>query len=151
MNFSKKLKLKPASTTFIDSNGIVSNDNLEHLFPYTDGFMLDLKSLDKDIHNKLTGMNNEQVLKSIVLTAQKGLLYEIRTVIVENYNDSEKEIVNICNFILTNAPKSTFKLIGFRPNGVKTDLKNLQPFSQEKLHNLYEIAKRILGNKVVKV
>ncbi|QCX34084.1 YjjW family glycine radical enzyme activase [Caloramator sp. E03] len=136
-------------TTFIDTNGYMEFDVLKKLIDVTDSFMFDLKALNRENHIKLTGYDNEKILENLEYVSAKGLLYEVRTVLVEGFNDSEDEIEKISKYIYNLNNYTKFKLIPFRPLGVKGKLSNMEPFDKEKFKYLYDISKSILGERLI--
>jgi len=107
-------------TTFIDSNGSLDLESYPELMKYTDYVMLDIKSFDNEEHIKITGMPNTTVLKNMRFLAEKGMLFEVRTVISPNMLDCEKTVREVSKFI---APFKTirYKLIKYRVNGVREE------------------------------
>lgn len=146
----KKVKEQTSLTTFLDTNGLMGLETLKKLCTVTDGFMFDLKALDKEIHRRLTGVDNDVILRNMQFVSERGLLYEVRTVAVEGFTDSPQEIEKIASFIKDLNDYTRFKLIPFRPLGVKTYLADHPPLPAEKLDKLYSVAYQILGDRVVK-
>lgn len=144
----KLIKENTKLTTFIDTNGYIEFDVLKKLIDVTDGFMFDLKALNRENHIKLTGYDNEKILKNLEYVSEKGLLYEVRTVLVEGFNDSEDEIEKISKYICNLNSYTKFKLIPFRPLGVKGELSDMKPFDKEKFERCYNISKKILKSRL---
>ncbi|MCX7884518.1 MAG: YjjW family glycine radical enzyme activase [Caloramator sp.] len=144
----KLIKENTKLTTFIDTNGYIEFDILKKLIDVTDGFMFDLKALNSENHIKLTGYDNEKILKNLEYVSKNGLLYEVRTVLVEGFNDSEDEIEKISEYIYKLNSYTKFKLIPFRPLGVKGELSNMESFDKEKFEKCYNISKKILKSRL---
>ena len=53
----------------------------------TDKFMIDVKSMDEKEHIKVTGLNNDIVIKNLKYLLDLDKVYEIRTVIAPNLNN----------------------------------------------------------------
>lgn len=135
-------------TCFIDTNGYMGHSALEALCEVTDGFMFDLKMFDKKKHEKLTGLSNDVVFDNLKYASSKGLLYEIRTVIVEEFTDDTDEIRRIAEYVKNLNDYSYLRLIPFRPFGVRSYMHNLKTCSKETVVNLHSVASEILGNRV---
>lgn len=75
----------------IDTCGYVTRKNLERIIPYTDVFLYDLKAIDKNVHVKCTGKDNELILSNLQFLSQNGCKIEIRYPLVMGYNDGECE------------------------------------------------------------
>lgn len=143
----KKIPSLNKLTLFIDTNGYNKKIIFNKLSSITDGFIFDLKALDSKIHLKITGRKNKSILENIKLISEKKLLYEIRTVFIEGLNDSEEEISNILNFIAQLNDYTLFKIIPFRPAGVRGELKDCKPYTNKKIEEIKTRANKILGTK----
>lgn len=142
------VKKKTGLTCFIDTNGFIDPAALGRLMEVTDGFMFDLKAFDPKLHKKLTGADNGPVLENLRRVAVRGLLYEVRTVVVEGFTDSEEEIKNIASFVAELDGGALLKLIRFRPIGVKTSLSDLPPTDRGTMLRLCSAAQAVLGDRV---
>lgn len=151
VEFAKRLKEESDLTVFLDSNGRMSLETLKELCNFVDGFMFDLKAFNEKTHINLTGVSNDTTLESIKYASDKGLLYEVRTVVVKGYTDTLEEITNIANFIKGLNDYTKLKLIKFRPLGVKSELRYEEEFREEDFKNLYLKAYEILESRVIRV
>ncbi len=106
-------------TTFIDSNGNTPRPIWELLAPVTDGVMVDLKVLDPVKHQALTGHTHESVLNSIKFLAARGLLYEVRLLLIPGINDSDAELRDTANYLLSIDPLMRLKINAFKAHGVR--------------------------------
>lgn len=145
----KKVKENTSLTNFVDTNGTLSGEPLEKLSTVSDGFMFDLKCFDEKKHIKLTGHTNKDIIKNMQYVSNLGLLYEVRTVIVEGFTDIEDEIENISRLIKDMNGYTRLKLIPFRPFGVKGILSSKQQFNGQRFNVLYRKAKETLKDRVV--
>lgn len=106
-------------TCFVDSNGAADADVWNDLAPVMDGAMIDLKCLDPAIHREMTGQPNTQVLASIDLLHELGLLYEVRLLILAGVNDDLELIGRTADWLATVDPAMRIKVIGFHAHGVR--------------------------------
>lgn len=113
-------------TTFLDSNGQIDMKSLPHLLALTDQVMLDIKSTDEEEHRKLTGSSNRVVIANARYLAEAGKLYEIRTVIVPVILNNERTVTDVSR-ILADYPQVRYKLIKYRPWGVRLPLETVSP------------------------
>lgn len=146
----KWIKENTGLTTFIDTNGYMTASELDKLSIVTDGFMFDLKCLDNEKHIALTGLNNEVILRNMRLTSDRGLLYEVRTVILDGFTGDSDEITNIARHIKHLNDYTKLKLIPFRPMGVKGRLADCGTFDENRFKQLFQIAHGILGDRAVR-
>jgi pyruvate-formate lyase-activating enzyme len=138
-------------TTLLDTNGYVALDCLKILEDDMDGAMVDLKAWDVEAHGMLTGKDNTLVFQSIRYLAEKQKLYEVRTVIVPGLLDNHKTVKKTSQLLATLNPDIRYKLIRFRPIGVRKEAKKLEEPSDELLENLMNIAKHEGCNHVIVV
>ncbi|KYH35445.1 benzylsuccinate synthase activating enzyme [Clostridium tepidiprofundi DSM 19306] len=129
-------------TVFLDTNGSMPFYENEKLVEVIDKVMLDVKAFDVKEHYKLTGKSNDIVLKNLKYLGKINKLYEVRTVIVPDILDNEKNVFEISNMIASINPDIRYKLIKYRPIGVRNHLINSYSPSDEIMNKLFRIAKR---------
>lgn len=110
-----RVKSELGLTCFVDTNGGVDLSEYPKLIESTDGFMLDVKSIDEDEHMRLTGASNEEVIKNLYFLLEKNKLYEVRTVVADDLR-SEATVEAVAATI---KDKCQYKLIKYRKNGVR--------------------------------
>ncbi len=134
----------------IDSNGSYDFGADAELMAVTDGVMLDLKAFSPQEHEKITGASNGQVLENAVLLAQMGKLTEIRTVVVPGLFDGSETVREAVKLLLAWQDRSPtrYKLISYRPMGVRTKYRYLRTPTREEMEQL-ECEARSLGWKRV--
>lgn len=138
-------------TTFLDTNGYVALDGLEVLADHMDGAMVDLKAWDVESHVKLTGKDNTMVFQSIRYLAEKQKLYEVRTVIVPGLLKNRQTVQKTSQFIAALNPDIRYKLIRFRPIGVRKEARRLEEPTDELMESLMNNAKDEGCNHVIVV
>lgn len=106
-------------TRFLDSNGAAHPDVWDALLPVTDGVMLDLKALDPELHRRLTGGDNADVLAAIEHVAETDKLYEVRLLLIPGVNDEPVTLERTVRWLLDVNPVLRIKVIGFRGHGVR--------------------------------
>ena len=106
-------------STLVDSNGAAPPEVWDALAPVMDGAMLDLKAFDPDVHLRMTGAPNDQVLASIRYLATRGLLSEVRLLIVPGLNDSPDMLDETAAWLRSVDPAIALKVIGFRKHGTR--------------------------------
>jgi len=106
-------------TCFIDTNGGASREVWDLLAPVTDGAMVDLKCLDPAIHERMTGRSNEPVLESIRYLHERGLLHEVRLLLVPGINDAPDLLERTARWLADVDPTMRVQLTGFRHHGVR--------------------------------
>ena len=120
---------------FVDSNGDVDPQVWQQLAPVTDGVMLDLKALDDEMHVVLTGRSNTRVLASVVELARRGLLHEVRLLLVPGMNDDDATLKDTAGWLLEVDPAIRVRLIGMRRRGTRSCAQDLlEPTSADLRH-----------------
>lgn len=133
----KKLGL----TTFADTNGYIPLQDKKELLDVMDKAMVDIKSYHSEEHKRLTGKDNKTVLENVRFLASTDKLYEVRTVIVPEVLENYYNVDNISRLIAELNPKIRYKIIKYRPLGVRTNLIQSYTPSDQMMKELYCIAK----------
>lgn len=128
--------------TLIDTNGMVDLSVYPELLKVTDGVMLDIKAFYEEDHIAVTGYANSQVLQNAVFLAKCGKLYEIRTVVVRELFEAEKVIESIAGYLrpYMDIGKLRYKLIAYRPFGVREQYKQYESPDVSYMEQLKDIA-----------
>ena len=82
----KQLKEEDFNTC-IDSNGNVLSEDVKELLEYTDLVLLDIKHINPDWHQKITGKRNDTTLKFAEYLREKNVKIWLRYVLVPGYSD----------------------------------------------------------------
>lgn len=127
-------------TCFIDSNGYILFEEFNDLLNLTDAVMLDVKSYDEKEHIMLTGKSNKNVLRNLIYLGSIGKLYEVRTVVVPDVLDNVNNIDSISKMIANIDDKIRYKLIKFRPLGVRKEFSRIKSPTNDFMTKLKEIA-----------
>ncbi|MFZ5969609.1 MAG: YjjW family glycine radical enzyme activase [Bacillota bacterium] len=112
---AKKLGL----STFLDSNGYIPLWEEKELLEVMDMAMIDVKAFDPREHQMLTGQDNGTVVENVRFLAEQSKLYEIRTVIVPGLLNNQYNVDQISKLIASLQPDIRYKLIRYRPMGVR--------------------------------
>lgn len=135
---AKKLNL----SCLIDSNGYYDFKKYPELLAVCDGVMLDVKAFDNEFHRFVTKNDNDMVLKNLEFLLENNKLYEVRTVILPEYNEENSRTVEEVSRII--GSKVRYKLIKYRPFGVRDE--GIRVFgdrivADSTIDNMVEIAK----------
>lgn len=114
----KKLGL----TTFIDTNGSIPIYKDKELLEVTDKTMIDLKAFRPEENKILTGMINDTVIENIKELGKLDKIYEIRTVVVPGVLDNKYTVDMGSKLLAEINPNIQYKLIKYRPMGVRKEL-----------------------------
>jgi pyruvate formate lyase activating enzyme len=108
-------------TCFVDSNGACDLSVWDGLLDpgLLDGAMIDLKCLDPDVHEAMTGQPNHHVLASIRHLSDRGVLYEVRLLVLAGVNDDPVLLRRTGEWLASVDPAMRLKVIGFRDHGAR--------------------------------
>jgi len=145
VDFLERLCVRLAGTIgtiLIDSNGSVDFAQHERLLVNCDGVMLDIKCVDQDPHLALTGASNHTVLNNIMYLVKRGKLAELRTVIVPDQLPNVQTVLQTAKLVSPYIPAGQvipYKLIRFRPSGVRDSAKHLPMPSDAEMAELRQL------------
>ncbi|MDD6283060.1 MAG: YjjW family glycine radical enzyme activase [Oribacterium sp.] len=138
----------------LDSNGMYDfSEDPAGLLPVIDGVMLDVKAWSAEDHQRVTGCDNALVRKNIRTLGERGKLFEVRTVVVPELFHVEETIVETARAIrpylaIARAQKHSevqdirYKIIKYRPMGVRKEYQEMCPPEDAYLKQLAEIARK---------
>ena len=129
--------------TLLDSNGSYDFSKDEKLLSVTDGVMLDVKAWDMQEHLRVTGCSNELVLGNLRFLAEIGKLEEVRTVIVPGLFDTEGTVRQVSRTLAPQLKTRSirYKIIAYRPMGVRSEYQSLRSPTQAELQAHENIAR----------
>lgn len=89
--------------TAVDTAGAVEFARFEHVLPYTDLFLYDIKAMDKATHLQYVGADNTQIIHNLQALCERGARVWVRIPVIDGVNTTEQEmhaiskLVNACN------------------------------------------------------
>lgn len=126
----------------IDTNGSADYAALPALVKAAEGFMLDLKAWDPAEHRALTGAELAPVKANLRFLARAGKLYELRTVVAPGLFDAELTVrMAARELVALGAAGARYKLIRFRPHGVRARHKGVPTPGDEEMEALAALAR----------
>jgi len=118
------------------TNGYMTEEALKTIQPYLDGANVDLKSYQEKFYKEVCGARLKPVLESLKLMKALGIWVEITTLVIPTLNDSERELEEIAQFILSLGAEVPWHLSAFYPT---YKLINLPRTPAATLHRAREI------------
>jgi pyruvate formate lyase activating enzyme len=106
-------------TCFI-SNGNATREVLEYLRPVTDGFKVDLKSMEDKSYRRLGGVL-QVVLDAIPILVEMGFWVEVVTLLVPGFNDSTEEVRRAAKYLAGVSEQIPWHVSAFRKDYKMTD------------------------------
>lgn len=83
------------------SNGYMSTESIEEILTFVDAFNIDLKAFSKDFYKHICKANLDVVLDNLKKIYSSGKHLEITNLLINNKNDSEKQIKDLVEFVST--------------------------------------------------
>ncbi|MFC1948517.1 glycyl-radical enzyme activating protein [Chloroflexota bacterium] len=85
----------------VDTCGFTSRKNIEAVLPYVDFFLWDIKHMNREKHIEYTGVSNELILDNARFVAGENIPLFLRLPVIPGYNDSEDNLLDLCDFAKT--------------------------------------------------
>lgn len=104
--------------TTLDSNGFNNAEKLEYLLDVTDLVLLDIKHIDNEKHKVLTGVSNEQTLRTARWLSDHGKKMWIRHVFVPGIHEDEHNLRDLGKFIGTLNGVEKFEILPYHQMGI---------------------------------
>ncbi len=96
---SAKLAHKNNLKTIYVTNGYMTPEALELIGPHLDAANIDLKGMSDKFYQELCQARLDPVLENIIAMYDQGIHLEITNLIIPGYNDSDKNISDLVNFL----------------------------------------------------
>lgn len=130
--------------TAIETAMYVNSESVKKVIPYIDLAMIDIKSMNDEIHKKFTGVSNEIILQNIKLSDELAKEIIIRIPVIEGFNADLQSIGAIAQFSksLTNLkridllPYHNYGENKYQAIGREYYLKELKSPSKDKMERL---------------
>lgn len=97
----KELKKLNIHTAIDTAGSLPVNETIEELLTYTDLVLLDIKHINDEKAQKLTGLSNKNTLDFAKYLNQKNIPIWIRQVLVPGYTDDTQDLTDLKSFIDT--------------------------------------------------
>jgi len=101
--------------TAVETSGYARTEVLLQVAEFTDLFLYDIKQIDTQKHNELTGVRNDQILKNLSELIHRRYNVKIRMPLLKGLNDSPKEIQGVIDFLLPFRDCKNFKGVDLLP------------------------------------
>lgn len=136
--------------TAIETSGLCNWETMKRVAPLANRIFFDIKCLDAEKHERVTGVRNDQILDNFrrLRFELPGVDVVVRTPVIPGINDSEEDIRAIAEFVSNAGGASAYELLPYHGFGetkyAKLDkhyrLSHLQSPSAERLQRLQQVA-----------
>jgi len=113
LDVSKLAKERGLKNVFV-SNGYMSEEATRTTEPYLDAINVDLKG-DDEFYKKVCGARLEPVKRTIELMWSLGIWVEVTTLLIPDYNDSDRQLREIADFLVGISPDMPWHVTAFYP------------------------------------
>ena len=84
--------------TAVETSGYAELNSILELAQFVDLFLYDIKNIDSDRHEELTGVRNEKILRNLVELIQRGYKVKVRMPLIKGLNTGESIIRRTMEF-----------------------------------------------------
>ena len=134
-------------STAIETTAAADFSVIEKLLPEIDYVLMDIKHMNPIKHKEYIGRDNSIVLENAKRISEYGANLTIRVPVIPGFNDSEKEILDIVNFVNTLKSVKNIHLLPYhrlgrdKYSGLNRNylLDLIEPPSAEKMERLLEV------------
>ncbi|MBB5173055.1 pyruvate formate-lyase-activating protein [Texcoconibacillus texcoconensis] len=103
--------------TALDTSGTIMPANIEDILAVTDLVLLDVKHIDDEKHQSITGVSNKNTKKMIQLLEDKSIPVWIRHVIVPGWTDDDQSLDKLGQFIRQHSVVKHVEVLPFHKMG----------------------------------
>jgi pyruvate formate lyase activating enzyme len=118
----RKARPEGFRTAFI-SNGNATPQVLDYLRPWTDCYKIDLKSMSDRNYRQLGGVV-DNITETVKMVHERGFWEEIVTLVIPGFNDSEAELKQAADFIVSVSPDIPWHVTAFHQDYRMTENAN---------------------------
>ena len=94
----REIKKKNIHVT-LDTSGYVSFEDLERISHKVDLFLYDIKIMDKEKHEKYTGVSNKLILENLRKLSEREMPVAVRIPLVSGINDDDQNIQMLAEYL----------------------------------------------------
>ena len=143
--------------TCLDTSGAIFNERTKAVMDYTDLVMLDLKTLDDDLHKSYTGATRENNHRWMEHLQEIGKPTWIRHVVVPTITDNEERLQAVIDYISHYSCIERIELLGYHIMGeakykklnIPHPLEGIPPLQSDRLEEIREMFRKKLNIKVL--
>ena len=126
LDILKKIKAKEIHTV-VETSGYTTQEKILEVTPYVDLFLWDIKTTDKELHKKYTGVSLNPIIENLKLIDKAGAKTILRILVIPGVNMNDIHYKNIAslNHELINVQGIEF--LKYHDYGISKDAKLGQP------------------------
>ncbi|MBC8602136.1 pyruvate formate lyase-activating protein [Parabacteroides acidifaciens] len=136
--------------TALDTSGYICSAKALEVLEYVDLVLLDIKTIDAELHPRLTGVGGENTLHFLDELERRQIPVWIRHVVVPGLTDDDASLEALARYISRYKmvqkaellPYHTMGAYKYEAQGMEYPLKGVEPLSAERLANAKAIFKK---------
>lgn len=136
--------------TALDTSGYICSDKAFGVLDHTDLVLLDIKTIDPELHPRLTAVELDNTLRFLDELEKRGTPVWVRHVLVPGLTDNDEALHALAVYISRYKvvqkaellPYHTMGAYKYEAQGIPYQLKDVEPLSAERLSNAKEIFKQ---------
>jgi pyruvate formate lyase activating enzyme len=121
------------------SNGYMTEDCLNEIYPDLHGANIDLKAFTNQFYKEQCGARLEPVLNTLKTIVELGIWLEVTTLLIPGLNDSEDELRKLADFLVALDANIPWHISRFHPT---YRLTNIHSTPSERIHRAREIGQK---------
>ena len=133
--------------TALDTSGIISTPQAFSVLDYTRLVLLDIKTINTELHPRLTGSKGGNPLRFLDELEQRGIPTWIRHVVVPGLTDNEDDLESLARYIsqyqvvqkVELLPYHTMGTFKYQQLGIPYPLEGVEPLNRKALQRAKEI------------
>lgn len=133
--------------TALDTSGCIFNEKVKELLHYTDLILLDIKSLSRDMHQKITEVAPDHTLQTLGYLKEQNIPVWIRHVVVPGLTDNDSLLKELAAYLTSFPniekvellPYHTMGISKYEQLGMEYPLKDTEPLGEEALTRAREL------------
>jgi pyruvate formate lyase activating enzyme len=134
--------------TAVETAANVPWARLQEVLPVTDLVMMDIKTMDSEVHRRVTGVPNARILENARHLADCGIPLIVRTPVVPGVNDDDESIRSIAGFAAELPSLIRYELLRFHAMAeskysaleMVSASRDLEPPTTERMEHLAAVA-----------
>lgn len=142
--------------TCLDTSGVYFNDQVKQTLEQCDLVMLDIKTLDDELHPRLTGHSRRHNQELLDYLEQTGKPFWIRHVVVPGLNDDEAHLMAVANHLKHYTHLECVEILAYHTMGevkyeklgIPYPLKGVPDLARERAQAIKEMFRRELSCRV---
>lgn len=104
--------------TALDTSGYIYNEKVKEVLSYTDLVLLDIKAIDPDLHQSVTGVKINNTLKFLDYLEEQHIDTWIRHVIVPGLTDKEQDLERLAEYLTHYTVIKKIELLPYHVMGI---------------------------------